>query len=268
VWSTRCAVAHYTRRYPQPDLPNFSGNAEEQALEWLSSLELLQAGYEHQDSERLLDLFAIGTREGESVLKSTELSSRRDACHMTVLDVAHEHFDDYNLEQLATGKCLHIYPRSMSRVEVEFVAAFVCLHSPGPVSIHLPAPVRRPIVLAGRMDCRGIVLTDSTTPLMLRTTTGDLAHSELDALLGGESLNYGCNDGCNDGFEGQVMGLDCSRGSLCLSGEMLLEGLRLLMEGARWWYGRGASRAVLLTWLRCQQEQDEPAGVAHALGVV
>jgi len=185
---------------------------------------------------------------------------------MAALDITHEHFDDYNLEQLATGKCVDIYPRSMSRVEAEFVAAFVCLHSPGPVSIQLPAPVKRPIVLAGRTDRRGIVLTDSTTPLMLRTTTGDLAHAELDALLGGDSLNYGCNDGFNDGFK--VMGLDCSRGSLCFSGEMSLEGLRLLMAGARWWYGRGASRAVLLSWLRCQQEQDEPAGVAHALGVV
>ena len=111
---------------------------------------------------------------------------------MTALDVTHEHFDDCNLEQLSTGKCLHIYPHSMSRVAVEFVSAFICLHSR----------------------------------------------------------------------------LDCSRGSLCLSGEMSLEGLRLLMAGARWWYGRGASRAVLLSWLRCQQKQDEPTGVAHALGVV
>ena len=111
---------------------------------------------------------------------------------MTVLDVTHEHFDDYNLEQLAAGKCLHIYPDSMSRVAVEFVSAFICLHSPDPVY---------------------------------------LTHAEL-------------------------------------SGEMSLEGLRLLVSGARWWYGSGASRAVLLSWLRCQKEQDEPAGAAHALGVV
>jgi hypothetical protein len=147
-----------------------------QAHEWLSGVELLQEGYEHEDVERLLELFDIGTRQGEPVLKSSELASWREARHMAALDVAHEYFNDYNLEQLATGKCRQLYPFTVLRVEAEFLAAFVCIHSPGPVSIHLPAPVV-PIVMAGRTDRRVGVLMDSESP-----------GAELHALLGKVSI--------------------------------------------------------------------------------
>ncbi len=64
------------------------------------------------------------------------------------------------------------------------------------------------------------------------------------------------------------MGLKVSSGQIYLKRKISVEGLRVLAAGARWRYGRGASRAALLSWLRCQQEQDEPAGVAHALDEV
>jgi hypothetical protein len=151
---------------------------------------------------------------------------------MAALDVAHEYLDDYNLEQLATGKCRHLHPRTVSRAQAEFLAAFVCLHAPGPVTIQLPAPVV-PIVLAGRTDRQVGVLTDSAT-----------AGAELHALLGNGSLNV---DGSNYEPEGQAMGLDASYGSMSLGGCMSVEGLRVLAAEARWRYGRGASRTALLS---------------------
>jgi hypothetical protein len=204
--------------------------------------------------ERLLELFAIGTRQGEAVLKSSELASWRKARHMAALDVAHEYLDDFNLEQMATGKCSHLHPRTVSRAQTEFLAAFVCLYTPDTVTVHLPAPVV-PIVLAGRTDRRVGVLTDSAT-----------AGAELHALLGNDTLHARAS---NDEPEEQAMGLKVDeKGKLDLKGEMSVDGLRVLAAGVRWRYGRGASRAALLSWLRCQREQDEPAGVAHALGEV
>jgi hypothetical protein len=209
--------------------------------------------------ERLLELFHVGTRQDE-VLKSSELVSWREARHMAALDVAHEYLDDYNLEQLATGKCRRLHPRTVSRVQAEFLAAFVCLHAPGPVTIQLPAPVV-PILLAGRTDRRVGVLTDSAT-----------AGTELHALLGNDTLHARVS---NDESERQAMGLNVcwarqvyKCGYIGLNGRMSVEGLRVLAAGARWRYGRGASRAALLSWLRCQREQDEPAGVADARGEV
>jgi hypothetical protein len=119
-------------RYQKPDLDGLfdEKKPKEEALEWLSGVEVLAEGYEHEDVERLLELFAIGTREGEAVLKSSELASWREARHMAALDVAHEYLDDYNLEQLATGKCRHLHPRTVSRVQAEFIFAFVCLYAP------------------------------------------------------------------------------------------------------------------------------------------
>jgi hypothetical protein len=194
-------------KYPKPGLSYLVANEKklkEEALKWLSGVEVLAEGYEHEDVERLLELFAIGTRQGEAVLKSSELASWREARHMAALDVAHESLDDYNLEQLATGKCRHLHPRTVSRVQAEFLAAFVCLYAPGPVTIQLPAPVV-PIVLAGRTDRRVGVLTDSAT-----------AGAELHALLGNDTLN---GDGSNDEPEGQAMGLKVDeKGKLDLKG--------------------------------------------------
>jgi hypothetical protein len=109
-----------------PKVFRYEQKPQEEALEWLSGVEVLAEGYEHEDVERLLELFAIGTREGEAVLKSSELASWREARHMAALDVAHEYLDDYNLEQLATGKCRHLYPHTLSRAQAEFLAAFAC----------------------------------------------------------------------------------------------------------------------------------------------
>jgi hypothetical protein len=243
-------------KYQKPGLGDLfdEKKLKEEAMEWLSGVEVLEEGYEHEDVERLLELFALGTRQGEAVLKSSELASWREARHMAALDVAHECLDDYNLDQLATGKCRHLHPRTVSRVQAEFLAGFVCLHAPGPVTIELPAPVV-PIVLGGRTDRRVGVLTDSAT-----------AGAELHALLGNDSLH---GDGSHDEPEGQAMGLKVSEsGGIDLKSRMSVEGLRVLAAGVRWRYGRGASRAALLSWLRCQREQDEPAGVAHALGEV
>jgi hypothetical protein len=262
-------------RYPHPDLRDLFNSpfplstkddstsdkgqtrvTRQQAVECLSGVELLQEGYEHEDMDRLLELFDVGTRQGEPVLKSSELPSWWEARHMAALDVNHEYFDDYNLTQLATGKCQQLYPRAMSRVDAEFLSAFVCIHSPGPVSIHLLAPVKGPIVLAGR---RGDRRTD------VGLTYSTVAGAELHALLGKDSQN----DGSSDETNGQTMGLKVSEdGEIDLKGKMSVEGLRLVAAGARWRYGRGASRAALLSWLRCQQEQGELAGVAPALSVV
>ena len=221
-------------KYQKPDLGDFArGSCNEklkkEALEWLSGVELLQEGYEHEDVERLLELFHVGTRQDE-VLKSSELVSWREARHMAALDVAHEYFDNYNLQQLATGKCRQLHPLTVSRVQAEFLAAFVCLHAPGPVTMHLPAPVV-PIVLAGRTDRRVGVLTDTTT-----------AVAELHSLLREDSLKGG---GSNDETEGQEMGLKVdTEGKLYLEGKMSVDGIRLMAAGARWRYGRGASRSV------------------------
>jgi hypothetical protein len=111
------------------------------------------------------------------------------------------------------------------------------------------------------LPCPGDVAQRAKRVAVALATAG----AELHDLLRNNTLHA---RGSNDEPEGQAMGLNANGNIDLDEGRMSVEGLRVLAAGARWRYGRGSSRAALLSWLRCQREQDEPAGVAHALGEV
>ena len=85
-------------RFPEPEL-KVNGERDAEGLAWLSEVALLRDGHMREDMERLLELFAMGTEQGKSVLQPSQLSSERDAWHMAALDVTHEYFGNFNLEQ-------------------------------------------------------------------------------------------------------------------------------------------------------------------------
>ena len=250
-------------RYPKPQLlveesiesTNQRMEEDKGGLAWISAVELLQAGYERDDLELVLRLFETGTRPGALVLRSSELASEWEAAQMAALNVVHEYFDGVNLAQLATGKTTTVHLAAVSPLQAAFLAAFVSLHAPGPVAVVLPPPAVR-IVLAGRADSR----------VAHGGGSAGAAHgSELAALLGGDRARGG---GGEEALDDSLLGLELgSDGDLVLkNGKLSLDALRLLVHGARWRFGRGASRAALAAWKA--QTPDSPEGVAAAMDVV
>jgi len=176
---------------------------------------------------------------------------------MAALNVSHAYFDFANLEQLATGTVHTLHCAVVSHKQAVFLAAFVSLHAPGPVALHLPGPP--PVV-----------------PLLLGHCPDQLRHADIngetetsyqsEALLGGTEGALGDVKPLDD----SLLGLKCGSCNMLVltDSKVSVEALRVLVEAARWWYGRGASWASLVRWLSRQQEHDSPEGVAQALDVV
>jgi hypothetical protein len=164
-------------KYPKPAL-EVDFEEDKEGLAWLAGVELLKRGYTHEDMERVLELFALGTRQGEQVLRSSELASEWEAAQMAALNVAHESFDGVNLVQLATGKTNKVHLSAVSPIQAAFLAAFVSLHAPGPVAVVLPPPSVR-IVLAGRANALG-ESGGATHGALLGEGAGDVGGEVLD----------------------------------------------------------------------------------------
>jgi ankyrin repeat protein len=239
-------------KYPKPSL-EVEYEEDKEGLAWLAGVELLKRGYTHEDMERVLELFALGTRQGEQVLRSSELASEWEASQMAALNVAHESFDGVNLVQLATGKTNKVHLSAVSPIQAAFLAAFVSLHAPGPVAVVLPPPAVR-IVLAGRADPRAGRSGGSE---------GATHGSVLAALLGA-----GAGDVGGEALDASMMGLEVGGDGECVlkNDKLSLDALRVLVQGALWRYGHGASRAALVVWKG--QTPDSPEGVAAAMDVV
>ena len=71
-----------------------------------------------------------------------------------------------------------------------------------------------------------------------------------------------------EALDASMMGLEVKGDGECYlrNDKLSLDALRVLVEGARWRYGHGASRAALVVWKA--QTPDSPSGVAAAMDVV
>jgi len=224
-------------------------------LEWLAAVGLPQEGNVHEDLQLVLRLFMLGTRVGEQVLRSSKLKTAREAWHMAALNASYAYFDFANLEQLVIGTVHTLHCAAVSRKQAVFLAAFASLNAPGPVALHLPLSVV-PLLLGHCPDRLSHVGINGETETSY----------QLEALLGGTEGALGDIKPLDD----SLLGLKCGSCNILdlTDCKVSLEALQVLDEAARWWYGRGASRASLVRSLRRQQEYDSPEGVAQALDVV